>query len=65
VTYYDLERIWYMETTLASTNLGMAELTQRALGRRGGFSQEHAVRVEADRRERDAERCDKGLTCHS
>jgi hypothetical protein len=46
VTYYDLERIWYMETTLASTNLGMAELTQPALGRRDGSGQEHAVPVE-------------------
>jgi hypothetical protein len=35
VNYYDLERIWYMEATLAT------------LGMHGGFGQEHAVRVEA------------------
>lgn len=60
MTYYDRERIWYMETTLASTNLGMAELTQPALGRRDGSGQEHAVPVAGGTRERHVERCDEG-----
>jgi len=47
VTYYDLERIWYMEIRLASTNLGTAELTQVALGRQDGSGLQHAVPVKA------------------
>jgi hypothetical protein len=36
-----------MEAMLTSSNLGMAELTQAALDRHGGFGQGHAVPVEA------------------
>jgi hypothetical protein len=46
MTYY-LERICYMEVTLASTDVGMAELTHAALGRRGGSGRVHAAPVEA------------------
>ena len=60
VTYYDLEEIWYMETTLTSTNLGTAELTQAALGRHDGSGQEHAVPVEAADGTRYVERGDEG-----
>ena len=44
---YDLERIWYMEATLTSTNLGMAELTQAPLDRQDGSGLQHAVPVKA------------------